>query len=551
MKDASGERHESLDAALVALLAGLLMPSAIPTLLWGWKLERQHEWNARVRHGLSLGAAAVASLVCWIVGLGRLVAWTSSFWSAAFERRLAVAAWWLVFLAVVELPAGLAVGMLCRRWREFEERSHPVKGPSKVQGREERRMAEAAALVVRQPVPASIDGLPVVGAWLGGDALACRRGKWAVIPAEAPHIVAIGASGSGKSTAIRQIIGASLDEGCRRERVIFIDGKEDEEMGEKLAQRALSVGVEPSRIFLWPSSGPMDLWRFDTTQQGADRLYALADHSELFYAAVTRTAARLVFDDPRGAPRSFDEILARLDATALRAVWAGTPELAVAASLNAQMIGGLQLRYHAIAAALRNIGAAPEGRGGWSISDGDLIHVALPSSSTPIVAAGLGRALLLDLMQMIRSPQRRGDDRRMLCVIEELGSIVDRDEASAKAVIEGMERSRSAGVRMIISGQTPASFGEPIVQERLLASGALILVTRMADGGEVALRLLGTRSRPEASIGVTSEGTLLGQGSLRMQEQFAVDPNAIRTMPTGRALLIHQGKWAMVQVPLV
>ena len=154
-------------------------------------------------------------------------------------------------------------------------------------------------------------------------------------------------------------------------------------------------------------------------------------------------------------------------------------------------------------------------------------------------------------MQMIRSPQRRGDDRRMLCVIEELGSIVDRDEASAKAVIEGMERSRSAGVRMIISGQTPASFGEPIVQERLLASGALILVTRMADGGEVALRLLGTRSRPEASIGVTAEGTLLGQGSLRMQEQFAVDPNAIRTMPTGRALLIHQGKWAMVQVPLV
>ena len=90
-----------------------------------------------------------------------------------------------------------------------------------------------------------------------------------------------------------------------------------------------------------------------------------------------------------------------------------------------------------------------------------------------------------------------------------------------------------------------------LVQERLLASGALILVTRMADGGEVALRLLGTRSRPEASIGVTAEGTLLGQGSLRMQEQFAVDPNAIRTMPTGRALLIHQGKWAMVQVPLV
>ena len=543
-------RREDLDAIAVALLLCVVVPSAIPTLVYGWRLERKHEWNRKVRHGVSLGSLIAAIGMVVLLGISRVATWTAEIWIAAFRKDLIGVVVGLARLALVGIPAGLAGGMLCRRWREHEERHHPVKGPRAVQERTERRMNHTAALVVSKPVPLTIDGLPVVGAWLDGDAEACRRGRWAVIPADAPHVVAIGASGSGKSTAIRQLVTATMLGDGLRHRVIFIDGKEELDMGIRLAQRAYQNGMPIDRIRLWPTSGPLDLWRYDTPQQGADLFHALAEWSESYYEAIARTAARLVFDDPRGAPRSFEEILGRLDATALKAVWAGTPESVAAASLNATLISGVHLRFHAISSALRNIQAVPDGRGGWAIEDGDLVHIALPSSTTPLVASGLGRALLLDLMQMIRSPNRRTDPRPILCVIEELGSIVDRDEMSARAVIEGMERSRSAGVRMILSGQTPASFGDPSVQERLLASGALVLATRMADGGEAVLRFLGTRTRPEASIGVASDGSMLDQGSLRFQEQFAVDPNAIRTMPTGRALLIHQGRWAMVQVPM-
>ena len=125
---------------------------------------------------------------------------------------------------------------------------------------------------------------------------------------------------------------------------------------------------------------------------------------------------------------------------------------------------------------------------------------------------------------------------------------IKRDEMSARSVVEGMERARSVSVRMVLSGQSPASFGDPATQERLLASGATILTTRMADP-EPILNLLGTRTRPEASIGVASDGTYLQQGSLRMQQQWAVDPGVLRSLPTGRALLIHQGRWALIQVP--
>jgi hypothetical protein len=50
--------HES--RALTALeltgVLGVIFPPAIPSLAIGWVLERRHEWNARVRHGLAIGA---------------------------------------------------------------------------------------------------------------------------------------------------------------------------------------------------------------------------------------------------------------------------------------------------------------------------------------------------------------------------------------------------------------------------------------------------------------------------------------------------------------
>ena len=151
-------------------------------------------------------------------------------------------------------------------------------------------------------------------------------------------------------------------------------------------------------------------------------------------------------------------------------------------------------------------------------------------------------------MSFIRNPMRRDMSVPMTCVIEELGAIVQQDQVAAASVVETLERARSAGVRMVLSGQVVASFGDPTTQARLLTSGSTILAMRMSDP-EPVLNLLGTRPRPEASIGIGYDGALLDQGSMRMQDQWAVHPSVMRSLPTGRALQIRNGRSALVQVP--
>ena len=541
--------HES--RALTALeltgVLGVIFPPAIPSLAFGWVLERRHEWNARVRHGLAIGALLAAGLVVIAASPGWHIVALGEFWAGIVSGDINQAAGGAIRLVPFSVTAGTGLGMLLRRLHEHELRSHPVRGVEVTKQREARQMSHRASVYARVPtVPLTIDGLEVVGAWLGGDAEACRRGSWAVLPAGS-HLVAIGASGSGKTTAISQIVRASMLGDGRRQRVIFIDGKEDQETGFELARIALGGGMSRNAIRLWPLSGPMDLWR-GSAQELADRFHALADFTEPFYESIARTAAKLSIDDPRGLPRSLDEILSRMESAALKATWAGTPNAEVASKLTAELLGGVRLRYFALSAALRNIGAIPDGPGGWSYEDAAFAHIALPTSTTPLVAAGFGRALLLDFVSYIRNSQRRVMTQPLLCVIEELGAIIQRDPVAAASVVETLERARSAGVRMVLSGQVLDSFGEPQTQTRLLTSGATILAMRMADP-EPILNLLGTRARPEASIGVGADGGLLDQGSLRMQEQWAVDPQFLRTAEAGRGVLIHQGRFALVQVP--
>ena len=534
-----------MTALEVAGVVGLALPTAIPTLVIGWVLERRHEWNPSVRHGASVGSLFVAAVL-----LGTTAAWQiaalGELWVGIITGQVSAIAAAVARLLPLGLALGLGSGMMLRRLHDYEQRQHPVRGVEVQQQRLARQVEHRAGVLVRAPkVPLAIDGNPVLGAWLDGDAEECRRGNWAVLPAG--HLIAIGASGSGKTTAIKQLVRSSLLGDGVSQRVVWIDGKEDFDVGIELAKSVVDAGLNPSGIRVWPSGGPIDLWR-GSAQELADRFHALEEWSEPWYAAVARSAAKLAIEDPRGLPRSLDEILSRMEPAAMKATWAGTPNAEVASKLTAELLGGVRLRYHALGSALRNIGAIPEGPGGWSFEDATLVHCALPTSTTPLAAAGFGRALLIDFVSFIRNPMRRDMSVPMTCVIEELGAIVQQDQVAAASVVETLERARSAGVRMVLSGQVVASFGDPTTQARLLTSGSTILAMRMSDP-EPVLNLLGTRPRPEASIGIGYDGALLDQGSMRMQDQWAVHPSVMRSLPTGRALLIRNGRYALVQVP--
>jgi hypothetical protein len=271
--------------------------------------------------------------------------------------------------------------------------------------------------------------------------------------------------------------------------------------------------------------------------------------TEPYYETIAKSALRLAIDDPRGLPASLGEILSRLDSAQLKGAYAGTPLAEVASKLTPELVGGVKLRYYSLDAALKAVGAIPsdDSARGWSIDDVDFTYISLPTSTTPIVAAGFGRALLLDVMTWLRSPARRRDGRKVLLVVEELGALVGNDEVTARNIVEMLERARSAGCQVILSGQSLGSFGDERLAYRILHSGASTICMRVSDP-ESVLSLVGTRPRPEASLGITVDGSFLDQGSVRFQEQFAIAPDDLRTLPLGRAFLIHQGRFTLTQV---
>ncbi len=543
-KSAKETTVELIGASTVAI------PLALPFIGLGWWLGRRFEFDHRAKLIAAL-MVVVATTLALLAGapVPYATAWAALvLWPIGAHQGPTIEEWAILLCAAALLGPPFGFGLF--NLYEHLAGLHPLHGPA-AQDRRRHRQIDVRATVAAMPkdVPLVFDGRTVLGPWLDGDIdPEARAGKWAVLPEAAHHLLVLGATGAGKSVTIERLVCSALSTGLR---VIFIDAKEDPSAGLRLANFAANLGVAPDRIRSWPFSGPMDLWRGDA-QQILDRAHSLADWTEPYYEMVAKTALRLAVTDPRGLPRSLGEMIGRLDAGHLKGTWAGTPYAEVASKLTTDLVAGVKLRYFGLDQALKAVGAVAldDSDPGWAIDDCDFAYVSLPTSTVPVVAAGFGRAVLLDVMAWLRSPARRGDGRPVLLVIEELGALIGGDEVTGRTIVEMVERARSAGCRVILSGQSLGSFGSEDLAQRLLHSGASTLCMRISDPEQV-LGLVGTRRQPEASLGVSVAGSYLEQGSVRIQEGFAVAPDELRTLPMGRGYLFHQGRYTLAQVAKV
>lgn len=540
------EEHSGLGgAALVAFVALVACPVGLVPAAAAVRSARKrlHETRRLVIIGTALVAVGLVLLWC-----------TWNWYAAGWEKVMAGAVaghLGAVLLGLAEmLPAsiflGAGAGVLGAVAFQARAERHPIRGRAARERRQ--RLAQEAALLhgaVPGRVPLSVDGTPVLGVWLAGDQPAeWHHGQWAVLPEAVAHLVALGGTGGGKTETVLRLAAAHLQLGWR---VLVIDAKEDPEPRVRFGQYAARQGVPTDRVWLWPGSGPLDLCRGDAAAQ-KDRWMACAAWSEPYYRSVAATVLALACYEHGGAPETPGALLARLDATHLKSVWSGTTSGRVAAALGAQDVQGVRYRYFTLVSDLERAGAIPTGSDeGWGWEDADAAWVTLPTATRPEVSGAFGRAALVDLMGYLRDPSRRPTRRPILLIIEEMGAITSADETTAGAVIEAVERSRSAGVRCIISAQTPEGLGNPGAQARLLHGGPAVLAHRMADP-EPVVRLLGTQLGWEASLGVDAGGTLGDFGSIREQHQWRVAPDLVRRLPVGQAICGHAGRWLHVAV---
>lgn len=360
-----------------------------------------------------------------------------------------------------------------------------------------------------------------------------------------PRAVVLGVSGSGKTTALRAMVCAAL--ASRRWRVCVIDAKGSARDAATLLDDAARLGAAAVH---W-SSAPFDGWRGDLNACVRKAACLLPPDSPAYYRQRAETALYAV--GATGTWTSTTDLFNRLSHPRR---WVADPD--ILAELLHRADG--QPVHRAIAAdiraALRGLGSSVDGRhhpGGWCWDEDagapwDLAVVSVTSGANP---AALGAAaLILTDLDTYRLERRDGDTRGLLVIVDEAAAMLNGLTGVVPDLGLLMDQVRSQNIGLVIAAQSPHGLG--IQGDRLLASGAQLLVGRLPDPDPI-VRLAGTvRTVEMAHQGEASGGRLTGATAAREQVAMRLDPDRLRDAETGVFAFVEGTqpvRWVAIRPP--
>ena len=468
----------------------------------------------------------------------------------------------LALLWVATVPWGLAIGLARLPFLATalaEGRADPRHADKIRAAIRARTITDATARTATNLPPAVVgvvadqDRRDVLARWRDRRAQQRSTPLWPVakgvlaLPERPPRLICVGASGSGKTTALIALVAAALSAGWRVA-VLDLKGSRDD------ADRYLNLAGRMQARAVWWRGGhlgtsPYDGWRGDTAAC-VKKASALLPHDGPSHYTQRATAAMLAVGSA-GPWTSVADLLQRLhspsryvtDQAALAALTARKDGRTVAAAVAADL--------HAALGALGD--SIDGGQGSWSWDD-DSTTAWDFAMVTADVGADRGNAAAVALMiadlDTYRS-SRRGHAgalaRPTLVIIDEAGALLDSDLAPPD-LPHLSEQLRSANIGLVLAAQSVESLGP--AGPRLMNSGCDLLVGRMPDPDQI-VRLAGTQRVAEiAHQGNRAGATRTGRTAAREQHTHRLDPDHVRDARTGLFALLETGqspRWVAIR----
>ncbi len=123
-------------------------------------------------------------------------------------------------------------------------------------------------------------------------------------------------------------------------------------------------------------------------------------------------------------------------------------------------------------------------------------------------------------------------------------SAIGNDQRASRTAAGLVERTRSAGMALVIGSQTTDSLGESAI--RLLQTAGTVISHRN-PAPENICELAGTIDVWEDTHELNANGGRSATSG-RLQQQFRVSPELARALPLGECVLLTGGRWAHVAV---
>lgn len=541
-------------AAMVVLLPVVLMAGVVWGLLARWP-DRFWRWvGLTVAVPMFVGGVA-ATVGYWqavttiTAGQGQVSSWLVVIgYGLLCGPLLGVGAAWLDQSYRERAPLG---GQQIRERREHIE-------DARLRWWTQRRQAAAygptagsavARVVGRSAVPLGDTRGPFLGTYLRGD-LDWRgpRGRVQVPWARTGHIHVEGRSQSGKSELVYGITEWYMAEvGGQVVRINCKQAAPGAESARRLAAHAEVTGL--SCNVLLAGTRPYDIMR-GSTSEVRQRLMDVELFSEPHHEAGTNLFLAFGLEKmaTEGRPaRDLAEVLREVMDRARVTQWAAQSPFAarLLAMIDERSWNGAAQRYASDALDLHGW-TGGEADGGWAIEDADVSVLDLPTSSEPKAARMLLRLVLADLIAYLTNERRQrqadGSYRPLLIVLEEL-SALDSDPKIARSIVNLMERALGADARFVVVSQDATGLGSERERSAVLTNSTVVSFAQVTQAQTIA-ELGGTRQVAEASAAY--QGRMYGRmeaGSVRYQDQFAVNPNELRSLSRGEAFVFDGGRY--------
>lgn len=376
------------------------------------------------------------------------------------------------------------------------------------------------------------------------------------------HVTLVGGTGVGKTEFLKRLgagwtearwrrygvlqssrdlsgSGAAAGEASPRPLTILVDAKggaESGDLGIEWAQTMEAVGLAPERIGIFPFETGLDMWQLPATQL-IETIHTMTGTDQKFYDTMQRGLLRLVLEAPGlPKPRNSVEFMRLIDPPKLQQAWQAHPSRLqqLHTVLNAGTLETDLLILDDLFSTL-----ATDFDGGRKITDFDALFISLPGTEQNRVASEKA-ALLVELLKFELAHSKR----EVLFMFDEWSAVSRHVD-----VLQLLQTARSLGGRVVLAAQSYSTLGAtPQEVERLIS---------VMNGGHLVMRssevepwakLAGTRQRAE--VGAQLEhNDHSGLGTLRMQPQFTVSPDALRELPERDVVYIQAGRggrWAHV-----
>lgn len=362
------------------------------------------------------------------------------------------------------------------------------------------------------------------------------------------HLFAIGTTGSGKTANILRYVESSIKNG---QPTIIVDGKGgtkehdlatvSQKLAEKYGRTVYLVNqsdlsnTDPYNPFSGLSATEvkdmlvsMSEWESDHYKNLASRYWQIM-LSVMIDNHITPTFENIIlFSEPENFLQVLDEIKKRGqidDERYLKAVNIANSEAGKQAEIS---ISRSAVVYEGDGAKLFGDRFGFNMRSAFE--ENAVVIVLLNEFSYGDFASSTGQLVLEDIKSLIsRLLSGEYEEQETLLVLEELGVYVNNG-------IEGLlNRSRSAGVKTIVSMQTTADVDKenPDLTRQIIGNCNDFMIMRVTDqdSAETMAKLIGTEKGIQKTSR-TSEGMNTGESSNKLVDQFRISPNEIKNFPS-------------------